>query len=101
MFFLFEKRHCWVRPATHTVVFERDPEFSRFVSSGTGDVKTLVRIWLTGWNDAPSYVGGIWTDGRLAQPREVRRVARNVVQRVGRKRARLLVARLLCQLAES
>ena len=75
MFFLFEKRRCWVRSGTHTVVFERDPEYRRFVRTGGGEVKTLVRIWLTGWNDAPSYVGGVWTEGDGVRKCDLRRVA--------------------------
>ena len=101
MFFLFEKRRCWVRSATHTVVFERDPEFHRFAQQPGGVVKTFVRIWLTGWNDAPSYVGGVWTQGNIVRKSELRRVARNVVRRVGSSRARPLIARLLRQLVDA
>ena len=91
---------CWVRTGTHTVVFEDDPEYARFAADPSGSVRTFVRIWLMGWDAAPSYVGGVWRLGHRVQKSELRRVATNIVRRVGRARARPLVSRLLQQLAE-
>jgi hypothetical protein len=100
MFFLFEERRCWVRSATHTVVFERDPDYPRFARDPSGQVRTFVRIWLTGWRAAPTYVGGVWRQGAQVRRSDLQRVVRGVVRCVGRARARPLVARLLRQLVD-
>ena len=101
MFFLFEKRRCWVRSHSHTTVFENEPEFEHFVSEGDGELRTFVRIWLMGWEDAPSYVGGVWTQNNRVQRSELQRVAQNVVRLVGKQEARPLVSRLIRQLDEA
>ena len=46
MFFHVEERRAWVRTQTHTVVHDRDPEYSRFEKDSTGSVKRMLRIWL-------------------------------------------------------
>ena len=35
-----------MRRGDHTVVFERDPDFFRFVTDPTGSVLRIVRIWI-------------------------------------------------------
>ena len=46
MFFHVEERRAWVRTQTHTVVYDRDPEYNRFAKDSTGAVKRMLRIWL-------------------------------------------------------
>jgi len=46
MFFHVEERRAWIRTRTHTVVYDRDPDFPRFSSDPSGTVKRMVRIWL-------------------------------------------------------
>jgi len=46
MFFHVEERRAWVRTHTHTVVYDRDPDFRRFSKDPSGTVKRMVRIWL-------------------------------------------------------
>lgn len=35
-----------MRLRTHTVVFERDPDFTRFLEDPSGSVMRIVRIWV-------------------------------------------------------
>jgi hypothetical protein len=46
MFFHVEERRAWVRTQTHTVVYDRDPDYCRFAKDSTGTVKRMLRIWL-------------------------------------------------------
>lgn len=46
MFFHVEERQAWLRWRTHTIVFDRDPDFARFAQDPTGRRKRLLRIWL-------------------------------------------------------
>ena len=46
MFFHVEERRAWIRTQTHTVVYDRDPDYSRFAKDSTGVVKRMLRIWL-------------------------------------------------------
>jgi hypothetical protein len=46
MFFHVEERRAWVRTRTHTVVYDRDPDYPRFSKDPSGTVKRMVRIWL-------------------------------------------------------
>ncbi|MHC4726053.1 MAG: hypothetical protein ACYS17_02405 [Planctomycetota bacterium] len=46
MFFHVEERRAWIRTQTHTVVYDRDPEYDRFAKDSTGVVKRMLRIWL-------------------------------------------------------
>jgi len=43
---LLSQRQAWVRTGTHTVVFDHDPEFSRFRTDATGQLKGLLRVSL-------------------------------------------------------
>jgi hypothetical protein len=45
-FFHVEERRAWIRTSTHTVVFDRDPDFPRFAPDPGGSVKRMLRIWL-------------------------------------------------------
>ncbi len=45
-FFHAEERRAWVRTSTHTVVYDRDPDYPRFAKDPGGTVKRMVRIWL-------------------------------------------------------
>ena len=46
MYFHIEERQAWIRTQSHTVVFDRDPEFARFVQDPSGYIKRLVRVWV-------------------------------------------------------
>jgi len=46
MFFHVEQRKAWVRTQTHTVVYDRDPDFPRFSCDPSGSIKRMIRIWL-------------------------------------------------------
>ena len=46
MHFHFEERQAWLRSNTHTIVFDRDPDFAHFANDPTGRIKRLLRIWL-------------------------------------------------------
>lgn len=46
MFFHTEQRSAWIRTQTHTIVYDRDPDFSRFSTDPSGTVKRMLRIWL-------------------------------------------------------
>lgn len=45
MYFHIEERQAWIRTQTHTVVFDRDPEFARFVQDPAGYIQRIVRVW--------------------------------------------------------
>ena len=45
-FFHVEERRAWIRTSTHTVVFDHDPDYSRFARDPGGSVKRMLRIWL-------------------------------------------------------
>ena len=46
MFFHVEERKAWVRTGTHTIVYDRDPDYPRFERDPSGSVKRMLRIWL-------------------------------------------------------
>lgn len=46
MFFHVEERRAWIRRHKRIVVYDRDPDFHRFVREQTGNVKLMLRIWL-------------------------------------------------------
>jgi len=46
MYFHVEERRAWIRTQTHTVVYDRDPDYDRFSRDSTGVVKRMLRIWL-------------------------------------------------------
>lgn len=46
MYFHVEERRAWIRTQTHTVVYDRDPDYGRFAKDSTGVVKRMLRIWL-------------------------------------------------------
>ncbi len=46
MFFHIEERRAWIRTRTHTVVYDRDPDYPRFSKDPSGTVKSMIRIWL-------------------------------------------------------
>ncbi len=54
------QRQAWVRTGTHTVVFDHDREFPRFRKDVTGELKGLLRIWLTTDNEQPDKVSNRW-----------------------------------------
>jgi hypothetical protein len=56
MFFHIEQRSAWIRTATHTVVYDRDPDYSRFAGDSTGEVKRMLRIWLAEYRCGRPYL---------------------------------------------
>jgi hypothetical protein len=44
--FISNERLAWMRLASHTVVFDRDPEFARFSTDPSGSVMHIVHLWL-------------------------------------------------------
>jgi hypothetical protein len=60
MHFHVEQRRAWVRTRSHTLVFDRDPDFEYFCKDRSGEIKQLYRIWLA---DTPAnkraYLGSI------------------------------------------
>ncbi len=63
MYFHVEERRAWIRTQTHTVVYDRDPDYGRFAKDSTGTVKRMLRIWLAeGKGDKPylrAYLGTV------------------------------------------
>jgi hypothetical protein len=53
----------WMRQGDHTVVFDRDPNFSRFVKDPGGLVLRILRIWIADpATDSPNalhYIGSV------------------------------------------
>jgi len=41
-----DERRAWMRLRSHTVIFDRDPEFARFVKDRSGSVLSILRIWV-------------------------------------------------------
>lgn len=62
-FFHVEQRTAWVRTSTHTIVYDRDPDYPRFATDPGGKVKRMLRIWLAEpGNDQPhlrAYLGTV------------------------------------------
>ena len=46
LYFHVEQRSAWVRTRTHTIVYDRDPDYARFAHDPSGSVKHMLRIWL-------------------------------------------------------
>ena len=101
---LLSQRQAWFRTGTHTVVFDHDPEFSRFRTDATGQLKSLLRVWVIidgAANDArqPSYLGACrlcaghleWSD----LLRLLRRARLLVADRMQRRELRHAVAATL------
>jgi hypothetical protein len=40
------ERRAWMRLASHTVVFDRDPDFARYSKDPSGSVIRIVHLWL-------------------------------------------------------
>ncbi len=81
MRFIIEERQAWVRTSTHTLVFDRDPDFPRFSRDPSGSVKKLYRVWIEATPRTPkTYLGSArlcadgWSFGELT--RMFRRVSR-------------------------
>ena len=61
--FVTEEKRSWMRLRSHTVVFERDPDFDRFRDDPSGSILSVLRIWVTdSASDAPClrhYLGSV------------------------------------------
>ena len=58
-----EERRVWMRLSTHTVVFDRDPDFARYSKDPSGSVIHIVHLWLADVGEAPPtiryYLGSV------------------------------------------
>jgi hypothetical protein len=63
LYFHVEQRSAWVRAGTHTIVYDRDPDYPRFAKDPSGSVRRMLRIWLAERNaDRPlirAYLGTV------------------------------------------
>lgn len=61
--FITDEKRAWMRLRSHTVVFERDPEFSRYLEDESGSVLSMLRIWVSGSGQEPRaishYLGSV------------------------------------------
>jgi hypothetical protein len=46
MFFHIEERRAWIRRHKRIIVYDRDPNYTRFANDPTGTIKLMLRIWL-------------------------------------------------------
>ena len=80
MFFHVEQRSAWIRTRTHTVVFDRDPDYERFAQDPTGTVRRMLRIWLAeakgGRPCLCAYLGAVSFCGVGPSFRDLRRLFR-------------------------
>jgi hypothetical protein len=53
--FISDEKRAWMRLRSHTVVFDRDPEFQRFVTDPSGSILHILRIWIA--DSAPGLPG--------------------------------------------
>jgi hypothetical protein len=70
-----------MRMRSHTVIFDNDPEFARYLADQSGSVMTIVRIWVAQANDPAvmrHYVGSVrhCQFGRWMSRLELRRLFR-------------------------
>jgi len=63
MFFHIEQRRAWIRRHKRIIVYDRDPNYTRFAKDQSGTIKLMLRIWLAEpGNDQPylrAYLGTI------------------------------------------
>ena len=78
MFFHIEERQAWLRSHTHTVVFDRDPDFGRFARDPSGRIKRMLRIWLAEHRGTKrhllAYLGTVTFCAVGPSPEDLRRV---------------------------
>jgi hypothetical protein len=100
--FVADERRMWMRTGDHTVVFDRDPAFIRFLAAPGGSVLRILRIWVadseTDSSDIHHYLGSVrrCECGGWMSHRELRRLFRRATataRRVG-ENADLFRARL-------
>ena len=61
--FVADEKRAWMRLRDHVVIFERDPDFRRFLANPSGSVLRVVRIWVASEDSDPPrirrYLGSI------------------------------------------
>ena len=61
--FVADEKRAWMRLRDHVVIFERDPDFLRFLANPSGSVLRVVRIWVASEDSDPPrirrYLGSI------------------------------------------
>lgn len=83
------ERRAWVRTGDHTVVFDRDPDFVRFLADSSGSVLRILRIWVADADtDAPRirhYLGSVrrCECGGWMSHRELIRLFRRAIKAAG------------------
>jgi len=80
MYFHLEERQAWIRTQSHTVVFDRDPEYASFVHDQRGIIQRIVRVWVAEpAHDIPykrEYLGALMLWANRASIAEVNRMFR-------------------------
>ncbi len=82
MHFHLEERRAWIRTSTHSVVWDRDPDFDRFAANKTGMIARLIRIW----QDDPEsqqpldYLGSVYLGPLGYRRRDLRRLFQRVAK---------------------
>jgi hypothetical protein len=100
--FITQERRAWMRLRSHTVVFDRDPEFVRYLMDPSGSVLSILRIWVAetveGQPVIRYYVGSIrhCDCGGWMSRDELRRLFRHatVIARLVGERAKTFRGRL-------
>jgi hypothetical protein len=61
--FVTDEKRAWMRLRDHVVIFDREPDFRRFVKDTSGSVLRVVRIWVASQDSDPPrirrYLGSI------------------------------------------
>jgi len=61
--FITDEKRAWMRMRSHTVVFDRDPDFARYLGGPSGSVLSMLRIWVAepdpGSHGVSHYLGSI------------------------------------------
>jgi hypothetical protein len=61
--FVTQEKRAWMRLRSHTVVFERDPDYARYLADQSGSVLSVLRIWVadtaTGPAEIRHYLGSV------------------------------------------
>jgi hypothetical protein len=80
MYFHIEERRAWIRTQSHTVVFDRDPEYARFVQDPRGIIRRIVRVWVAepaqGFAHKRAYLGALLLWANRTSISEVNRMFR-------------------------
>jgi len=87
--FVSKERKVWMRLRSHTVVFDRDPDFPRYAKDPSGHIMRILYLWrVTREHDhhiIREYLGNVrLAEGQLSQP-ELHRLFRTVSRSADRR----------------